>query len=126
MKMKRRLCVLLLLLCATFTCWALNYERISVPHDFVVDGIYYKFNAGKESVSVYMNTSGYYWNYYYHSLPAGYSGDIEIPESVNYEGVDYPVTGISKCAFVNCSGITSVSIPITIKTIDTGAFYNCI
>lgn len=123
--MERRLSVLLLLFLTALSSWALPYERIRVPHDFVVDGIYYKINDGGESVSVYMNTSGDYWNYYYQSLPAGYSGDVVIPESVTYEDVTYPVTGIGQCAFVNCTSLSSVTVPNTITTVGEGAFYNC-
>ncbi len=67
-----------------------------------------------------------------------YSGDIVIPETVKvnvarYEGSDYGgnydmecrVTAIGDNAFRNCTGLTSVQLPKSIKTIGQNAFYGC-
>lgn len=53
-----------------------------------------------------------------------YSGDIVIPSSVTYEGVEYPVVGIDDNAFKDAT-ITSVVIPDGVKYIEDAAFYNC-
>ena len=52
------------------------------------------------------------------------SGDVVIPETVTWEGVDYPVTTICSDAFSNNMDITSVTIPNGIEIYDQ-AFYNC-
>lgn len=53
------------------------------------------------------------------------SGDLMIPSSVNYMGQDYIVNTISTAAFINCTELTSVTIPNTVITIMTNAFYGC-
>lgn len=54
-----------------------------------------------------------------------YSGDIVIPESVEYEGRTCSVTSIGVYAFYNCSGLTSVTIGNSVTSIEYGAFYGC-
>ena len=53
-----------------------------------------------------------------------YSGEIIIPEAVEYLGATYSVTSILN-AFNNCYGLTSVSIPNSVKTIGLQAFLYC-
>ena len=54
-----------------------------------------------------------------------YSGEINIPETVEYEGVICEVTSIGKNAFNLCEQLTSITIPKTINTIKGYAFYGC-
>ena len=54
-----------------------------------------------------------------------YSGNIEIPKQVTYNGKKYNVISISNSAFSKCSGLTSVTIPNTVSSIGNEAFYNC-
>ena len=53
------------------------------------------------------------------------SGDVVIPETFEYDGVDYKVTSIGKNAFYNRTGLTSVTIPDSVTSIENNAFYNC-
>lgn len=59
------------------------------------------------------------------SNPAGYKGDIEIPTSVKYEEVICAVTSIGKDAFSYDKELINVTIPNTVKNIDTRAFIGC-
>lgn len=56
-----------------------------------------------------------------------YSGDLIIPESVtrSSDGVTYRVTEIGEAAFINCSELTSITIPSTITALQQGAFWGC-
>ncbi len=54
-----------------------------------------------------------------------YHGDIVIPDSISWKGMRYAVTGITDHAFYQCSELTSVSIPKTMKSIGEMAFYLC-
>ena len=54
-----------------------------------------------------------------------YSGDIVIPETVEYEGVTCSVTSIEQKAFYDCKGLTSVVIGNNVITIGEKAFYYC-
>ena len=54
-----------------------------------------------------------------------YTGGITIPTNITYNNVNYRVTVIGYEAFENCTGLTSVSIPSSIKTIGAWAFSGC-
>ncbi len=58
--------------------------------------------------------------------PTLYSGDITIPSTVTYGGKDYTVIGIGESAFVNCSGMSSISLPNTLTYIKKEAFNVCL
>lgn len=54
-----------------------------------------------------------------------YSGFIDIPEFIDYNGNSYRVTSIGESAFVDCNNLTSVSIPNSVMSISHSAFYGC-
>ena len=51
---------------------------------------------------------------------------VDIPESVDKDGVTYSVTGIGEYVFYYCTDLTSVTIPNSVKSIGVGAFRSCI
>ena len=53
------------------------------------------------------------------------SGDIEIPRRVIYDLKTYTVTSIGVRAFMNCSDLTSVTIPNSVTSIGDYAFCGC-
>ena len=79
-----------------------------------IDGIYYYLNDEAKTAEV-------------DSRPWGepYSGEVVIPESVEYGGNVYAVTSIGTSAFKNCSGLTSVTILEGVTSIGDGAFWGC-
>lgn len=53
-------------------------------------------------------------------------GDLVVPEYVtDSNGISYHVTGVSYIALEGCTGITSVTLPSSVKYIGTHAFHNC-
>lgn len=58
----------------------------------------------------------------YDSYGNEYTGSVVIPESVQYEDNIFQVTSIGVCAFRNCSGLTSVTIPNSVKSVNQYAF----
>ena len=54
-----------------------------------------------------------------------YSGDVEIPSEVTFNGVMYPVVGIQEYAFYNSTGLKAVTIPASIQSIGSTAFTGC-
>lgn len=54
-----------------------------------------------------------------------YSGDIVIPETITYEGIEYTVVATAANAFLDCKELTSVSLPATCVTIGRNTFKGC-
>lgn len=54
-------------------------------------------------------------------VPTSVSGDVVLPADVS----GYPLVKIAASAFYNCSKITSITIPDTVKEIGVGAFRGC-
>ncbi len=75
-----------------------------------IGGINYTFN-GTEATVV--------------SKTGCYSGDIDVPSTVNHGGTTYNVTNIGASAFFNCSNLTSITLPNSLTSIWTSAFSNC-
>ena len=53
------------------------------------------------------------------------AGTPNIPNTIEYEDVEYSVTSIGDYAFQFCSGLTSVTIPPSVTRIGDYAFNNC-
>ena len=48
-----------------------------------------------------------------------------IPKNVIYNNINYKVTSIGSCAFLDCSSLTSITIPNSVTSIGYAAFRNC-
>ena len=99
--------VLSVLLCAT----SINVSA----YKFEVDGIYYNILDEDLTVAVTYKSNSY----------NSYSGHVAIPETVEYNEKTYQVTNVGENAFYNCKGLTSVSIPSSMKSMNHYAFYGC-
>ena len=77
-----------------------------------IDGICYNLNSEAKEAEVTSN-------------PNYYSGRVDIPASIAYDGVEYSVTSIHSEAFSFCSALTSVSIPSSMTWIKYSAFIFC-
>lgn len=80
--------------------------------------LYYTLSSNN-TVSV---VSPNYSNWNGHTKP---SDTLEIPESVNYMGVDFTVTSIGQYAFSGCNELSSVIIPSTVNEVGSYAFSHC-
>lgn len=78
-----------------------------------IDDVYYKLSSETKEAQVTKKPSG------------RYTGTVDIPPSVTYEGEEYSVTSIGKAAFTSSPGLTSVTIGNNVTTIEEGAFYGC-
>ena len=94
-------------------------------YDFIVDDIYYSIIDDDQTNKVCVTYQEDHYIDYYHDAISDYSGDVVIPETVSHDGVTYSVTIIGGWAFVNCSELTSVSIPCAVTSIDDCAFAGC-
>ena len=94
-------------------------------HDIAVknaDGvtIYYFVGDSTASVTYIIDGDGDIFGYY-----GDYSGNVVIPESFEYGGKTYRVSGITRCAFRGCSDLISVTIPNGVTSIDEWTFEGC-
>lgn len=89
-------------------------------HDFEVDGIYYKILSASDLTAqvTYKGNS-------YDEFTDEYSGEVIIPSTVTYKSKVLTVTTIGKSAFSGCDGITSITIPNSITSIESFAFNDC-
>ena len=90
-----------------------------LAYDAEIDGIYYNF-SGDEAEVTYKKTNGDY------NIPSSdYSGIVEIPVSVFYEGKNFNVTSIGAYAFYGCDALTSIVIPESVTFIGAQSFAGC-
>jgi len=82
--------------------------------DAVINGIKYSLNNETLHAKVIPNFDNVTTNY---SRENKYSGEITIPETVDYEGKTYSVTSIGNSAFDGCSGLTSIIILNSVTSI---------
>ena len=84
----------------------------SVMQAEVIDGINYSLNSYAKTAAVSSSSNRY-------------SGDIRIPETVEYNGVTYNVTSIGSGAFEGCTSLTSIALPDGLTSIGDQAFCGC-
>lgn len=83
---------------------------------FVVDGIDY---------GLYYS-DGHYSGVVVTRNQATLESEIEIPATITYEGVEYPVIKLEYGCFEGKSGLVSIKLPETITEIGGHAFYECV
>ena len=114
----------LLLLVVVMTTMASAY-------DFMVDGLYYNYYSVDDESEIYLKADKYTgvavtahnsyptpWEPNYPNI----SGELQIPDSVSYNGETYSVIAIESNAFNCCYGLTSLQIPNSVISIGEGAF----
>lgn len=91
----------------------------ATAYDFKVDGIYYN-RSGDNAIVTYKSFSSSYPFYY-----SDYAGNVDIPNTVTYNGTTYTVSAVGDNAFSGCSELTSVTIPNSVTSIGNTAFSDC-
>lgn len=111
--MKKTLLFLTFLLGIALHSWAYDFYAVAPSGQT----LYYNIVDGNAEVTPQNTSSPFYTTY-----P---TGDLTIPSTVTYNGTSYSVTTIGSCAFGNCSGLTSVTIPNSVTFIRDYAFSGC-
>lgn len=91
-----------------------QYITINAGDFFEVDGILYKIDTSLTEVIVCTKGTG-----------NEYSGDIIIPSEIHYGGKTFYVTKIDDSAFSQARELTSISLPNTLRSIGHQAFLRC-
>lgn len=100
-----------------FTIILLLYATFVNADSFLVNGFYYVFSSSSSKTATV--TYSPYGN------ADIYIGDLEIPETVTYNGTKYTVTAIGSDAFSKSSKLTKIAIPNTVTSIGQSAFSQC-
>ena len=80
----------------------------------VINGLCYDLNSDTKTAALL------------HWTDEEYSGDIIIPEKVKgNDGVEYIVTTFADNCFAYCSGMTSITIPSSVKSLGDYCFWDC-
>ena len=103
--MKKQLLLLTLLLSVTASAFAVEAE---------INGLWYELVSRVKEAKVIQNRNN-----------VQYSGNIVIPESVEYDGDTYSVTSIGNYAFDGCWRLTSITIPNSVTSIERRTFDGC-
>ncbi len=93
--------------------------QLASAYDFMVDGLCYYYNSDGTSVTLTCegtNIEGYGYS--------NLSDNLNIPETVSFNGITYSVTSIGSYAFCGCT-LTSVIIPNSVTSIGSSAFSGC-
>lgn len=98
-----------------FWSMCLGFPQSAGAYDFISDGLYYNILSSSEH-TVEISRSTY--------IPYSFT-KVDVPESVEYNGIDYTVTGIGEYAFERCNTLTSVKFTSLITSIGKGAFSGC-
>lgn len=103
--MKKRIFILFTMLFMITSVFAVEVE---------IDGLWYEvlLKTKKTTVIRYKNDDKY-------------SGDIVIPESIEYDNTTYSVTSIGDGAFISCEALKSITIPNSVTSIEGNAFNGC-
>lgn len=90
------------------------YKFEKIMGDFEVDGIYYHALSGNTAIVIkHPDIENYY------------VGDVIIPDSVSYQGLQFAVVGINDKAFEDCSELINVVIGNFVESIGEEAFQGC-
>ena len=91
----------------------LSLSSNTFAYDVEIGGIYYNLDSNAKTAEVTYNYND------------SYSGIINIPSSITYNGINYIVKSIGASAFYNCDGLSKVSIPHSVSLIGSSAFSGC-
>lgn len=99
----------------TLVC-ALILSLMTFAHDFEVNGFYYTRQSDNTVNISYKGTN--------YSSSMVYSGDVVVPDQVEFDGVTYTVVGVDDGTFNYCTNLTSVVLPKTVTTLGGYIFEN--
>ena len=115
---KKGILAFLCVVCCVATTWAYNFAA-TVPSG---QTLYFSLVEGGVEVVYPMsgNAPANGWG----SLTRP-SGALTIPATVQHDGTDYAVRSVGNFAFLNCTGLTSLTIEEGVDSVKTSSFRGC-
>src|SRR5665647_173177 len=102
--MKRQLLLFLVLFLSLISVFS---------RSFISNGINFNITSAVSPYSISVTSGGVY------------KGDIAIPSTVSYNDTVFSVTSVSANTFNGSGELLSISLPNSIASIGSGAFYGC-
>lgn len=90
------------------------FNSYNAQTQFLYNGIRYEITSATSPYAVKVMPNG-----------STYSGNIVLPSAVPYNGNNYAVKSIGIGAFDACFSLTSITIPTSVVSIESSAFYDC-
>ena len=110
--MRKLFTLLFAVLASVGTLFAWDYERVQIGD------LYYNLDVANQTAEVTsQNSDSPFWSTNITTA--------DIPSSVTYNAITYSITSIGDRAFLNCSGLASVTIPNSVTSIGIFAFSGC-
>lgn len=97
-----------------------NFNNIvdDLPADFYDSDTFYKITSSTSTAhTVAVSPATFSYN--------SYTDSIAVPSSVTKDNIAYTVTAIRDSTFYNSTGLTSVTLPLSVDSIGNNAFENC-
>lgn len=143
--LRKALAVTLSLTAIAFSAHSLSIEPEEIDFDnlptysfnavgpIFVDGIYYNVyrshellkDPSQDSYLAAVVCSYSYLSQPTHDGASNYTGEITIPETIEYAGRTFVVDALGTLAFANATGLTKLNLPNTIRVINPRCFENC-
>ena len=117
MKRTKGILWLMLAICIETSLFAQNYVGTVVAPSGQT--LYYLWDTYEQKAIITHPNWGDWSGY---TMPAG---NLIIPDSITHNGVTFRVSEINGYAFINCIGLTSVTIPDKVDEIGSHAFQGC-
>ena len=89
-----------------------RFKNISAIPSYTINGINYILNESAKTAVVYPGQEPY-------------AGNIVIPTTVEYNGMEYSVNALQPAAFANCKNLTSVVIDAPVSVLPDSLFKKC-
>ena len=113
---------LILLLCCSIGYTVGNkliYFTADIPHGKGTVTMRFHFNSLKSACAIGDEA------YYKTCVPVDTEGELIIPDSIAYDGVNYPIRWLSRGAFQSCPNMTRIKLPSNLLSISDLAFQGC-
>lgn len=114
---------------SNFTKFTEFLLSVEVNDRFVLDGVSYRVTSmsdGEKNVCVtYMPVDGVPNRTSIKAANAAYTGEINVPDNVRYQNIDFKITAVNDSAFFEATKLTSLSLPDAITTIGKNVCYDC-